>query len=75
MERSNYKRTILYGKQKSLENGFIGETMECQMIQVFSQIENKQNFLIQFQMIRKKNFDIFLKAPMLDKNRREGEEE
>ena len=55
---------------------FIGETLECQMIQVYRQIEkNKVLFSIQFQMVRRENIDILLKEPMLDRKRRERVEE
>ena len=46
------------------------------MIQVFRQIETDKVLLsIQFHMVRRKNIEIVLKEPMLDKKRREGEEE
>ena len=46
------------------------------MIQVFRQTEKNQVQLsIQFQMVRRKNMEIFLKEPMKDNMRRKGEEE
>ena len=54
----------------------MGETLECQMIQVFRQIENKQSFLsIQFQKVRRENIDLFLKESIVDMKRRGEEEE
>ena len=46
------------------------------MIQVFRQIEKTQVlFSIFSQKVRRKNIEIFLKEPMLDKKRKEGEGE
>ena len=60
--------------KKQLNLRFIGEPLECQMIQVFRQIENNQSSVLNT-ISKGKEGEFVLRESMLDKKRREREEE